>query len=395
MNKKKPIKLDKYPYLQEKILYGIWKYANAYRLTGKTEIGFNDIASPDFSTIGSCLILMSLHMKNMGIQINGLYFYDKGYFTYTKDEDRDKYTKDGISKNMKKSIKAIIKNDFTYDDFMQAGILSEKYHLAEWFQFPTKLNSKNRKKIDAFLAFYIKEFINDNLAINKKSYYRFEKQKESMLYELKQEANNMGNTFIIESTEQNSYNPRPDYILTGKSELFIHTLIALEKLEYLNIENIWVTDMDIPPEDQTMTYKVRITILPELIEKWHKADNWLTDLAPTKLKEESKNKPPIFDADTSILTIQDDQAIISRTKNSNPHIMLSLLMKKPYKVWEPAELWAKCFNRDIENYTTRKDWKRLSNTGRDLNEKIALQTKVKDFVSVKTTSIQINKKHIK
>ena len=39
----------------------------------------------------------------------------------------------------------------------------------------------------------------------------------------------------------------------------LHTLIALEKLGYLDIEAVWVIDMDVPPEDDdTDVFKIRL-----------------------------------------------------------------------------------------------------------------------------------------
>ena len=376
-----PQKLKQCPYLPEKILYGLWKYANAHRLTTKNPIGFEDLAAPDFSTLGVCLALLSLHMKNMGIEIDGLSFNSKGYYTYTNDDEWSQHIEDGVSEGIANSIEALKKNEFTYQDFIAIGMISEKYKLAEWFEFPTILSKKTQDRLDSFLTSYIEAFISDNLAVEKDNYYKFDRQKERMLRELKMESRDLGNTFVVQNPGQNTPNPFPSYILAERQGLFIHTLIALEKQGYFDVNAIWVTDWDVPPEKETMTYKVRVTLKNKTLQEENQ---------PTKVLTKC---PTAFNPKTSELVFQVHRAIISKTLDSNPHYLLKAVFKAPTKVWDVDELWEKLFGKSIE-YNPRKHWKKLNNATYDLNEEIAKQTRIRDFVIMKKTTLQLNKKYL-
>jgi len=97
-----------------------------------------------------------------------------------------------------------------------------------------------------------------------------------------------------------------------------------------------------------------------------------------------------FNSETSILYFAGVEIVISKAANSDPHDLLKTLFKNRRKIWPTDEILDD-WNFEIENKTPLK---KAYHAGRAVNNIVAQNTRVKDFLSVTTKSVAINKKYM-
>jgi len=269
----------KLPYKKDGLFYSLWKYANASRLTGKSLIAFMDLAplegNPRFAIFD---FLNSL--QELKIELEDITFHEDIYKKYCKAEHD--YITDYITKNPKadfsKAIKKLFKNKATFDDIFRilgkfdelAKIKMQLNGLLEFIEFSPSPSVKNIKPLKQHLETYINCFVEDKFfSPELKNFYRFSRQKEIFLQQIEREAKDYGLEFVFRQGEIISVS-RGSVATIGKDEayLFIHTLAAMEKQDYFEIESILITDMDVPPEKQTDDYKIKILANEKLLEEY-------------------------------------------------------------------------------------------------------------------------------
>ena len=97
-----------------------------------------------------------------------------------------------------------------------------------------------------------------------------------------------------------------------------------------------------------------------------------------------------FDDQSGTLEFQNKLVTISKSKNTNPYHLLQTLIKDPMKIWGYDEIHEDWNN--LEPYR-KTDWEKYYQTGYAVNEKVAKETTIKDFLLVTRTSIRINPKY--
>ena len=269
----------KLPYKKDGLFYSLWKYANASRLTGKSLITFMDLAplegNPRFAIFE---FLNSL--QELKIELEDITFHKDIYKKYCKTEHD--YIMDYITKNpnadFSKAVKKLLKNQATFEDvFKILGKFDELVKmklqlngLLEFIEFSPSPSLQNIKPLKEHLGAYLKCFIEDKLfSPELKNFYRFLRQKEIFLQQIEKEVKDYGLEFVFRQGEIISVSGG-SVASIGKDEsyLFIHTLAAMEKQDYFEIESILITDMDVPPEKQTDDYKVKILASEKLSEEY-------------------------------------------------------------------------------------------------------------------------------
>ncbi len=273
------IENGKLPYKKDGIFYSLWKYANASRLTGKNLISFMDLAplegNPRFAIFD---FLNSL--QELKIELEDITFHKDIYKKYCKTEHD--YITDYITKNPKadfsKAIKKLFKNKATFDDISKIlGKFDEFVKmklqlngLLEFVEFSPSPSAKNIKPLKKDLETYINCFIEDKLfSPELKNFYRFSRQKEIFLQQIENDVQDYGLNFVFRQGEIIGVRKGRGATI-GKDEayLFIHTLSALEKQGFFEIESILIIDMDVPPEKQTDDYKIKIMASEKLLSEY-------------------------------------------------------------------------------------------------------------------------------
>lgn len=105
-----------------------------------------------------------------------------------------------------------------------------------------------------------------------------------------------------------------------------------------------------------------------------------------------KVAPPTFNEKTSILSFRGEEILISKSQNTHPHYLLITLFKDLKKNWSLDEIeedWG-----TLRKKTEKINWSRYYNAARNINEKIAMQTKINDFLKYTSKEMRINADYI-
>lgn len=390
---------QKIPYLSDGEIYSIWKYLNGYRLVHRNGgvLNFDDLTASGENRLFVAKFLKLL--KDLGIdKLEKLVFHKDIYSKYNGKalkglkEKKDKGSLDTFTlKHFEFLEKIITDPNAIYES--SSGVFDFLFYegklgALEFFEFSDYISPKNKKVLANFVNKYIENFINNSLQKDKVNFYQFNKQRTELFDELSSYERKYGKSFILKYPE--------NYILTPDAEyLFIHTLIALEKSEYFEIEEIWIFDMDLSPEEQTENYKVKINLKDkffdekeEIIYGIKKVEEYNLFTKPTE-KIESQKDILGFDGKNSTLYFNKKEIIISKTRNSNGHYLLKTIFKNKNKVWEFDEI-AEDWNDEYE----KDSWNRYYNAGYTVNEKVAKETTIKDFLDITNKTVAINKKYL-
>ena len=265
----------KLPYKEDGLFYSLWKYANASRLTGEDLITFMDLAplerEPHFVTF-----IFLNRLQKLKIELEDITFREEIYKEFCETEHD--YITDYITKNPKadfnKAIKKLFKNKATFDDIFQIlgkfNGLTKINGLLKFIEFSPSPSAKNIKPLKEYLETYINCFIGDKLFSPRlKNFYRFSRQKEIFLQQIKKKSKDYGLEFVFRQGREIVLVDSGSMVTINEDEayLFIHTLAAMEKQDYFEIERILITDMDVPPEKQTDDYKVKILANEKLFKE--------------------------------------------------------------------------------------------------------------------------------
>lgn len=251
--------VDKFPYLKDYQLYALWCYVNGH-LIGRPVFQFQDLVAPHASEMLVIQFVLT-HFELWGVSFEKPIFHKDIYLEWSGSAYKALLERLERAKTdtAKKVLEKILNNDFTVADLKQGQLPLQSAGLFEYIEFGKELSPENRAKIAPFIDRYIDEFMRDNLEIDDANFYAFHLQKARLVNLLQDRQQQFGNSFILK------YWPHGNEL--GPTErdpyLFIHSIIAIEKLGLIKIERVWVED-DTAPEDQTLDYKVKLTVLQDL-----------------------------------------------------------------------------------------------------------------------------------
>ena len=366
-------------YLQDGALYMLWKYLNARRLVWKNILTFWDITPADIDVVVAAKIFLK------ALSIVDIPLYDSTFHkgACMKALEQNSYTVGTLAES--KGLKStdgleVIKHDiFSFQDFEKYSLLYSSTSMLNFFEFKPELRKPVRNKLTDFIDLYIEDFIADKLEIERENFYRFDRQKSELTNLLRQKEDDYGNQFIVEfNTQKDVFG----FDTSASDYLFIHTLIALERLRYFTVQDIWVIDPDTPiNEQQRDYYKIKFVL----------GDRFYEEVVPqAKISRETS-----FDAVNSVLNLNKKRIEVSKTKNSDPHYLLTILFRDKQKVWAYDEVWNDPFFRlPGKEYDPREDWRKIYNAGYSVNEKVAKATTINDFLGITKTEISITKKYL-
>lgn len=101
-----------------------------------------------------------------------------------------------------------------------------------------------------------------------------------------------------------------------------------------------------------------------------------------------------FDKDRSTLFLQEKEILISKAKNSRPHYILTVIFTNKEKGWNYDEIAENLDKNNPEPYK-KDDWKKFYQACRDINEKVAKETTIKNFLDFTKFKVSINKNLVK
>lgn len=370
-------------YLRDERLYILWKLLHSERLVRRSLIRFEDFIYPEKSTSNVAMNVCQ-GLSSMGLDVNGLIFHEDLYKKYDFEQYKRllKCIGERPETEFSKSAINVLSGSFSLKDVEVVSLLPA-FALAEWFEFDAKLPQKTSTALKTMIDSYLDSYIADTLSIETINYYRFEKQKQIFINRLKIDyLDNYADTFIYRTIIPPPFMDIPDH---ENEELFIHTLVALEKLGYLTIDAIWVFDMDLPPEKQTENYKVKMTVT----EKLRNEAGGTTSPASRKQTSSRTLNPLTFNSERSVLSFRGKEIEIAKGKNTTPHFLLGTIFKDKDKLWgfdEIAEDWEYSYDKN--------DWRRYYNAAYSVNEKVEKKTGINGFLDISNKSVCIKKEHL-
>lgn len=288
---------DKLPYKKDGLFHSLWKYCNADRLTGKSLITFFDLLPLEKNDRFTIFEFINA-LKELGIELENITFHTDIYKKYSLPEHEllTEYFTKNPSKNFSKALKKLFDNKATFADIYNIfgnfdELLKAKLQLSgllEFIEFSPKPSYRNIAPLKNAVDQYLQSFIDDKLySPELKNFYRFSKQKDIFLQNIERYTKDYGNSFLYKQDKMIINGKIANY---GNEEyLFIHTLAAMEKLEFLQIESILIMDMDTPPEKQTDDYKVKLTVTQKLLDEYKSQKIYIPDYT-SKDKVETAHK---------------------------------------------------------------------------------------------------------
>jgi len=108
------------------------------------------------------------------------------------------------------------------------------------------------------------------------------------------------------------------------------------------------------------------------------------------IKDDFEKTNLSFDDENRTLFFMNEEILISKKEESDPHKLMRTLFKDENKVWandEVIEDWGYLYDEEVSI-------NKVYQAGKKVNSIIAQETKIKDFIEVSTKSVAINKKYL-
>ena len=303
-------------------------------------------------------------------------------------------------------------NDFSADDLKRIleishwdvlwnGLDEEKKNLVkiyndivDYTSFEIDLNKKEKKELRKDLNSYLEKFINDHLKIKTRSkylgsisvsqssnIYTFSKHKDIFLKKFNSMQDQYGDTFTFKNpVEQADYIEGNEKTIKRRYKerqfLFMHTLFAFEKLNYIKIitlGNTWTMK-----NSNNLKYFAKVELLPAIKKKIN-----------LKFKKKDRLNNISFNEENGTLKVNESK--IKNKKFSDQYYVLKIIFNNKS---ETAKEWF--FSEFAEEYDSKADFKnkKFYNAVYQLNKKIAVETGIKGFFITTSKSCKIDPKYI-
>lgn len=256
-------------------------------------------------------------------------------------------------------------------------LLPYYYSLFDYFYWRPSLTSTELAKIKTHINEYIDLFLNTELFVYNRNYFIFEKQKQVFIERLRKMSaiENFGSNFIVSETAKG-------YEKTESQNgfLFIHTLYALQKLNYISVIRLWHERTD-----TGHTFHANIVIFDTLIEEVNNSYK----------KDNPKNVIDKFDEKKGVLKFAEQEIELSKKgKQTDAVLLMKTLLKTEGDDWKHNDEiltdWG--YNDDDQKGVAKN---KVYYAGQKINNAVELKTKIGDFIECNTSKARINPKYRK
>ena len=379
-------------YLQDQILYMLWKYLNGCRFVKKNILTFWDIV-PEGLGIGLATKTFLITLEITDIPLERSAFYIGDYREAQKEQipvisSAILMGATGIKDILKrpKNPEAETYTNFGVEQYDRNTTLYGSSSMLNFFEFSNQLSKYTTIKLDKFISAYIDRFINDELKKTNKNFYRFDKQKQILFDYLRKMEEKFGNQFIIEATSHATIEGK--YYLAGeennKEYLFVHTLITLERQGYFTVEDIWVANSNSWEKERNLNdyYSVKLVL----------GDRFYREVYPKKQLFIDKES---FDEKRGILKFAGQEIeLAKKDKETDAVLLLKTLLGAEINEWKHNDeiLYNWGYNDDdLKDSPKNKIYFAI----KKINNAVALKTNIEDLVEGNTSKARINPKYRK
>ena len=340
------------PYFKDFEVYALWKYLNG-NLTGRNVFQFADLQAPNVSESSIVHFLSSFFLR-LGVKLEKPVFNMDIYWGfYSNNEDTEKA----------KALAKILDNKFNVKELESNAYFLEKHEALKLIEFSKTIAKKNRKKLNDYFDLYIDGFTADELEEDDSNYLKFEIQKQKTLELLNEHETKYGKSFILK------YKPASDESSPDHNPyLFIHSIIALDRIGDIRIQKAWCCD-EVHPDKQIDDFKIKLSVIKEMIGS--------EDVCECS-----------FDIDRSMLIIGKNEIKIK--KFSDQYEVLKIMFSSPEDL---RDEWF--FSTIAEKYdqTANLPDKKFYNAIYQLKLKLSINN-IKDLFITTRQSVKINKKYL-
>jgi rRNA processing protein Gar1 len=272
--------------------------------------------------------------------------------------------------------------------YSEVGMMSwawiDVYDRASFIPNEYNISEKVKSSVKENLNKYLKNLIDGELSIIKNNYYKFDVLKNFFIQTIE---NNkaiefFGKNFVIkeELNESGNFKDDPNFCI-------IQTIYALEYLGYLTVNNIWQETEYKSKYDSSENLKYYICININI------DDSFISEINRRYKKENPENILDGFIKSKGILKFAGEEIGLSlKGKDTDASLLMNTLYKKNTLDW-------------IHNDQIFKDWKfndadiekspknKIYFAAKNINEKVAMKTKIKDFIEFNTEKARINPRY--
>jgi hypothetical protein len=263
-------------YMREEELYILWLLSDPARLVRKSSITFTDLTAIGsremFTAITTYFLREQFGFELTGFElVRGKFAFDG--FCASEYKVQQEFCEQKPDSPVAKALNKIHGGNFTFADVHSASIRIRSYF--EFITFSPVIDDAAKGRITDFLSHYLTDYTQDILLQERNNVYDFKKQLTFTYGLLKKYIDQYGQTFVFElGPMQEVQSELPEQ--KKSPYLPVHNLMALEAMGFIEIDRIWTTDFDTPPEEEHETYKVRVKILQALTDFFSGIDPKMT-----------------------------------------------------------------------------------------------------------------------
>lgn len=372
-------RLDMEYFLEDSDLYTLWVYTET-KFHPDEYFGLKAIAPKKYPSASTVFTFLEEQLKAARVPFNtfhryyGLEYKKMGIPPTKKDLE-------GYSATEKKKIHTAC-TKFKADDFGVKEIqvldsIIDGIHDSLYLQ--PRYEKKELLKLQEHIDAYIDKFLNNELFVYDRNYFNFEKQKQCFIEKIKkmQALESYGKNFIVSETISEDRESHPE-----SGFLFIHTLLALQKLGYIEVLRLWHSTGGLLEE---CTYHASIVVTKSFIDE---VNNSYRKDNPSNIIQE-------FDEKLGILKFAGCEIELSKKgKETDAVLLLKSLLKVEGDDWSHNdEILADWGYNDDDRKELPKN--KVYFAGQKINTAVALKTQINDFLECGTTKVRINPKYRK
>ena len=269
---------------------------------------------------------------------------------------------------VKKSVENILNDRFSQADIEM--VLPYDTDFLSSICFSIDLSDEGAKKLQQSLDEYVQDFIDGGLVIAERNALIFERQKEQFFYLMLSThlLEKYGQTFVLESN-----------IKINSDFFYIHTLLALEKLGYIVLNQISFSGSGTTSE---VEYKVNLKLKQAFIDEMHRKYQ----------KDHPEAVYEKYDTASGTLYFLGKKIELSKSADSDAARLMNTLGRRISNNWNKDEIlddWGYSLDEQ-KNLPQQKIYQaavRIQNA-------VAKKTQVDDFLIFSTKEVRVNPKYL-
>ncbi len=345
-------------FIEDANFYTLWKYGTP-RLNDEDFYRLNEITPLPAYDLKRVYNFLEMRLELAGVEFSTIGFYSD------KETKKELNIPTNLSQAAKKSLQNLFKGTGNNKDINQ--MQDRLTNIFQQMYFQPDFSDEDLLKIKEHIDKYVDDFLNKDLFVFNTNYLSFEAQKSFFLNKIEKmkALEKFGENFIISDIQENN------------GFLFVHTLYALQKLQYLGILRLWHTR----DYYEKITFFANVIIFDPLIEEINRK---FKEVNPSLIYEEYNDSQKSIRFASKIIELSKGK------KETDAVLLMKTVSKDPARYWFEDEIL-----EDWHYETGDASQKKVYFAARKINQIIKDETQVADFLDHNTSKFRINPKYLK